>query len=142
MEKNGVVIEKNKEKATVRFLRHEACSRCGGCMTAYTKKDIEVIAKNKINAEIGDYVEVTLEEESFLNVSFIPYMIPFIALVLGFAIGYFLHWAQIAYVFLGLTLMAVSFVMIYFYNQKLIRADNNQYIPVIIGYAKGLDEQE
>jgi sigma-E factor negative regulatory protein RseC len=52
--------------------------------------ELKVVVVNKVNAQVGDQVEVNLETQNVLGAAFIAYVIPLIALVIGIGGGSFL----------------------------------------------------
>lgn len=137
-DKKAVVTEIMGNKAKVTILRHEACSRCGGCLSAYSKKEMQTVAYNKIGAKVGDYVELTLKEDSFIKATLIVYGLPLVALILGLALGFLLKTNELISFGIGLLLMAVTFWGIRAYNKKL--SEDNMYVPVISSYYYGDEE--
>ena len=82
MVNKGVVKEVLGEELVVVFERHEACGDCHACMHGS-----EDCAKHTIRirgrAEVGDIVEVEMDDSHIVAETAVAYMIPFAGLVLG-----------------------------------------------------------
>ena len=71
-EKGQVTQLKPNDKAVVRMLRTEACAKCRVCMT-FTSKEMILEAYNQCGAEVGDWVELELQQDGFFNAVMIMY---------------------------------------------------------------------
>ncbi len=83
----GTVIQVKNTMARVLIDRKTSCSNCNGCIMGKENKNLEIEAINTVNAEIGQLVEVDIEENNFLLAILIAYGIPFIALMGGILIA-------------------------------------------------------
>ena len=120
------------EYAWVNMLRHEACSKCGGCAAALSSKEFKVRALNRLGAKPGDYVELSLVGDTFMKATMIMYGVPLLALVLGLIVPYFLGVKEGLCFLIGLAATAVSYLGIRAYSNKLPKV--NAYTPVIEKY--------
>lgn len=86
MQHLGKVVRLEDNCAAVRFERTKACDHCGAC--AYIgDKEAEVILKNILQAQPGDYVRVEMQAKGFLEASFLVYIVPLCMLIAGIAVG-------------------------------------------------------
>lgn len=69
--------------------RKEACGECRACLSGMTKTEMDIEAKNLCDAEIGDWVELELQENAFFNAVVIMYGLPFIGFIAGVVGGYY-----------------------------------------------------
>ena len=69
--------------------RKEACGECRACLAGMTKTEMDIEAKNLCDAEIGDWVELELQESAFFNAVVIMYGLPFIGFIAGVVGGYY-----------------------------------------------------
>lgn len=69
--------------------RKEACGECRACLSGMTKNEMDIEAKNLCDAEIGDWVELELQENAFFNAVVIMYGLPFIGFIAGVVLGYY-----------------------------------------------------
>ena len=87
MVNKGVVKEVLGDELVVVFERHEACGDCHACMHGS-----EDCAKHTIRikgrAEVGDLVEVEMDDSHVVAATAVAYMIPFAGLVLGLFSGW------------------------------------------------------
>ena len=69
--------------------RKEACGECRACLSGMTKTEMDIEAKNLCDAEVGDWVELELQENAFFNAVVIMYGLPFIGFIAGVVGGYY-----------------------------------------------------
>ncbi len=139
MERYGRVLEAKGDKALVLMKRHTACEncgRCGGILGGPDVKDSQVEVKNLVGAEQGQLVRVEIEDRTVLLMSFVVYMVPALALVIGLLLGYaavdYYHLGfnqNLTSAFSGLALMLVTFVGLRLLDRKV--KGNKNFIPVI-----------
>ncbi len=82
MVNKGVVKEVLGEELVVVFERHEACGDCHACMHGSedcAKHTIRIKGK----AEVGDLIEVEMDDSHVIAATATAYMIPFAGLLLG-----------------------------------------------------------
>lgn len=90
MHEEGVVRELRGHYALVETVQQEACAYCeakGACMALGGEKQRVVSALNQARAEPGDRVQMAMTRKAVLGASFLVYMVPVIALILGAALG-------------------------------------------------------
>ena len=84
----GLVTNENGDLIKVHIVRKEACGKCNACFTGQ-QKDMDIDAKNLCDAEIGDWVELELQENAFVKAVLISYAIPLIGFFIGLFFGYY-----------------------------------------------------
>lgn len=87
-EKGQVTQIKPNNKAVIKMLRTEACAKCRVCMT-FSSKEMVLEAANECGADVGDWVELELQQDGFFNAVMIMYAFPCAGLLLGVLLGYF-----------------------------------------------------
>lgn len=91
MEEAGTVIElKPNQIAVVRCQKGSACQHCvskSSCLSGEQTGTMQVDAHNPLNAKVGDRVRLVTSSRVFLRSSFILYIVPLIALVVGAVAG-------------------------------------------------------
>lgn len=91
MEESGTVIElKPNQIAVVLCQKSSACNHCASkssCISGDDKGSMQVDAHNPLNAQIGNRVKLVTSSRVFLRSSFILYIVPLIALVIGAVAG-------------------------------------------------------
>ena len=128
----GKVIDIEKNKVVVSLERKEACAKCRACSAGMKKEEMLIRAENICGADIGDKVEIVLEEADFIKAVLIMYGFPFIMFMIGLLGTYYgLSGANIANpellsFIVGLVLVAVSYGIIKS-QEKRWRSGN--YIP-------------
>ena len=86
----GIVKRTIGTKAWVMTTRSEMCEACashGACRALGGGKEMEVEAINEAQARPGDQVLLTLEDQSLVKLSFLVYIFPILALIVGAALG-------------------------------------------------------
>jgi len=117
----GVIVEVHGPMARVRVKRTDACESCGNsavCNTFGVSKDIEAEAVNTAGARVNDLVILEMRSGSLLKISFIVYMIPALAIVIGAVLGLEFGKSRgynpettaiiIGLIFFGLSIMAIK----------------------------------
>ena len=69
--------------------RKEACGECRACLSGMTKTEMDIEAKNLCDAEVGDWVELELQDNAFFYAVVIMYGLPFIGFIAGVVGGYY-----------------------------------------------------
>jgi len=91
IEETGTIVElKGKHVAVVMCQKSSACQHCataGACSLGDDNRSRLVDAHNPLGAGIGDKVRIVTSTRSFLQSSFVLYIIPIIALVIGAVAG-------------------------------------------------------
>ena len=85
----GLVHTVNGDLVIATIHRKEACGECRACLSGMTKTEMDIEAKNLCDAEIGDWVELELQENAFFNAVVIMYGLPFIGFIVGVVAGYY-----------------------------------------------------
>lgn len=78
----GLVTETKGRFVTVHIVRKEACGECRACLSGMMENDMDIEAQNLCEAEVGDWVELELQDNAFMHAVLIMYGIPFVGLVL------------------------------------------------------------
>jgi len=105
----------------------EACASHGACKIMGGGKEMEVEALNAAHARPGDQVLVTLENQSLVKLSFLVYMFPILALILGAVLGQKLGSAlaidvELTSFGLGALLFGFAFLLVRIKDKKLGQA--------------------
>jgi len=114
-------------KGSLAAILVDAATACGGCTShsctsRASRCDKTFLVVNTVNAKPGDKVEVALSSFSFLASAFLVYLVPVVALIIGFAAGgklaplFTRHATTFAALF-GFGLMALTFAIIYGFNR-------------------------
>lgn len=134
---SGIVVELQDEKAFVKISRNTACENCGACHFDEKTLNLKVTAINKVNAKVGDRVELSLENINYFRASFYLYGIPLISMLVGIFGGLFIfnklniEPSDIYSILLGLVTMGTSYLIIR--SKRHSFAENKKYMSVITG---------
>ena len=85
----GLVHTVNNDLVIATIHRKEACGECRACLSGMTKTEMDIEAKNLCDAEVGDWVELELQDNAFFYAVVIMYGLPFIGFIIGVVAGYF-----------------------------------------------------
>lgn len=83
----GVVCAVKDKNATVRFKRHAECDSCNVCRVCKDGKEVEISVENKLNANIGDKVEICVYKRLILLFTALAYAIPPVLTAVGYGIS-------------------------------------------------------
>jgi len=86
----GIVIKLEGDTASVRATKTEACEGCSAqssCHAMGGGKEMEINAINDVAAQVGDRVLLSFDTPSLLKATFLLYIVPVIALILGAGVG-------------------------------------------------------
>src|SRR6056300_1300409 len=91
IEEVGTVVElKGKLTAVVMCTKSSLCENCatnGNCALGDDDSTRLIEVQNRLNAEVGEQVRIATTTKSFLQSSFLLYIVPLIALVVGAIVG-------------------------------------------------------
>jgi len=100
IEEVGTIVElKSRAVATVLCKKSVLCENCasaGLCSLGNDSRSMLVDAHNPLGAEVGDQVRLVTSTRTFLQSSFILYIVPLLGLVVGAVIGEWLGTAWLA----------------------------------------------
>lgn len=122
MEQVGFVRRILDDKVELEVRRISGCG--GGCSSCSSHCDSPphiITLPNKLNAKVGDFVELKGETKRILKYALIVYIIPIVFLILGIALGtnYFEEIGNTNYEILGF-LIGIIFLVISYLLVKLI----------------------
>lgn len=123
MEQVGLVVEVKDDKAIVAVQRHDVCTKCGGCGVAVSGRgETHLEALNKVNANLGQTVKIYSDTSHILTASFMVYIVPLLALLLGLFIGQQLDGTAGGFRFdilLGAAFLLLSYLLVRGYDRKV-----------------------
>ena len=138
----GIVIKIDSQTAWVKTTKTSACKACAAkssCHSLGGGKEMEVEAINRAGAKVGQKVVLSFDTSPLLKATFLLYVFPIIAMVVGAFIGQkmalFLNFdtslvsAIMGFSFFGLTLLFVKSR-----GNKLAKKD--EYQPKVIRILK------
>jgi sigma-E factor negative regulatory protein RseC len=134
MEQVGFVKRVINDKAELEVKRASGCGNCNGCAGGCEVKSHYVVLKNRLDAKVGDFVELKGEPKSILKYMFILYMIPFIFLVAGIIIGdsYFKSNGYASYELLsfasGMVSLFISFFIVKIIDKRIAKSNKETIV--------------
>lgn len=134
MEQVGFVRRVIDGKAELEVKRASGCGSCNGCAGGCEVKAHYVVLKNKLDAKVGDFVELKGEPKSILKYMFILYMIPFAFLIAGVVIGdsYFKSNGYANYELLsfasGIVSLLIAFIIVKIIDMRIAKSDKETIV--------------
>lgn len=130
MREEGDVVALKGEMAVVTTIHTDACAGCsakGACHTLGGGKERRVEALNRVGAQVGDRVLLTISRGSALGAGFLAYLAPVLALLIGAYVGKTLGpgwgWGeQNAAVVLGLASLAACWMAVRWLSGRMARS--------------------
>jgi len=94
LREEGVVEKLLHQKARIRIKRSSACANCESRGHCHTLNDREATLEvdNRLHAQVGDRVEVSMPTQALIKVSLLVYILPIVTLIFGAYAGQV--WAQ------------------------------------------------
>lgn len=114
----GQIVEAHGDTVLVRFKRTKACGECKMC-ASFGSDEAIVEVENRLNARVGDKVELALHSVSMLKASLIIYGIPLLALLCGVLIG--IQFSDLLGAALGVAAAILSLLIIHFFEPQFKR---------------------
>jgi sigma-E factor negative regulatory protein RseC len=138
MRENGVIVSKHGNWVTVLLTKGEKCEGCSAC-SAYGKNSRGIKARNDIDAEVGDSVEVEISPKQVIGLSFLMFIFPVVAMIVGYFIGTRagenLGLKDESSGILGaLVLLIISFIFIKIYN--IFWGDTEKSTAHVVGHSQ------
>ena len=135
----GRVTKVENDKVIVEVEKNSGCAECHvGCACDIDKSIRLLEANNPLGADVDQFVQVSIPNDSVLRASFVVYIIPLVALIAGTLLGrYFGARAgvkDIFEIFTGFACLGLSFLFVRYYNNIFKREIRNQ--PVITKIVK------
>ena len=87
---SGIVEKIEGEYAIVKLERQDMCGDCHACDSVHAAQSCTLKCFNDLHTQVGDAVEISVDNSTFLKAAVIMYGLPFIGLVGGIIGGYIL----------------------------------------------------
>ncbi len=135
----GRVAKIVQGKVMVEVVKGTACAECHvGCACDLGKSVRTVEANDPLGVHVGQFVQVSIPNDSVLRASFVVYIIPLLALIVGTLVGQSVgktFGIQNAFEILGgFGCLAISFLFVRFYNNIFkLQIRNQPVITKIVG---------
>lgn len=141
MNQQGYVVEIVDDKtAKLKMQRHSACAACGKCQTLSSEtKEILVEVDNCLGADVGDHVEVDMENMNVFKATALAYIVPLIFLMIGTMVSYVIldktmsanrSLLEIISGGIGILLMLFSYLILKKNDNKF--RESRKFIPIIV----------
>jgi len=116
----GIVASVKDEITEVQIISHSECCSCSAKAVCSPNKIVHT--SNKINAKVGDKVQIKISGDSLLKTSMILYGLPLFFLISGILIGTYLFRNYSSYelisVVLGFVITLLYYLAIFNHNKK------------------------
>ncbi|MCJ7745466.1 MAG: SoxR reducing system RseC family protein [Actinobacteria bacterium] len=126
MQCTGTVLESESEIARV-LIESTGCDHCRACGfgAIREKRSMEVNAENRIGAEKDDRVHLELSGKKVMSASAILFLIPFLAFIIGFLLGYYAlgpvvgtHYKTLVSLVLAFLLLGLSYYPVHVLGER------------------------
>jgi positive regulator of sigma E activity len=113
MQCTGTVLDSKGAVARV-LIESTGCDKCRACGFGAVReeKSMEVNAENRIGAEKDDVVHLELSGKKVMSASAILFLIPFMAFIIGFLIGFFALGPVVGAHYRTLVSLVVAFLLL------------------------------
>ncbi|WP_027625881.1 SoxR reducing system RseC family protein [Clostridium lundense] len=119
MNQIGYVKEIQGDTAFVIFKRLSSCGdNCASCSGSCEAPPLVLDMDNTISAQVGDSVEVIMEDNTFFKFTFFAYVVPLILMLAGIAVGYLTTHNELTATFTGLAFLALSYGILRIVNNN------------------------
>ena len=85
---SGIVQKLEGEYAIVQIKRQDMCGDCHACDAVHQAKECTLKCINRLQSQVGDLVEIEVDNGSFLKATYIVYGGPLVGLLGGMFIGF------------------------------------------------------
>ena len=132
----GTVVETKGKKATVRFMKTDACGHCNACFR-FGSNEADIEMDNTLGAKKGDEVFIDMHATTVLKASAIVYGIPIIGLIIGVLVAS--RFGDIYAAAGGVGLCLVSFLVLKKLEPKF--AKMNEFKPRMTAFVNAKDDE-
>ena len=119
MKQYGFVVSISSDSVVIEVVRSSACGdKCGSCGGNCEKKVIKAEVKNRLDAKVGDYIEIEVADKSILKAAMLVYIMPLVLLFVGIWIGYVVGNSlenineELTAIVMGIIFMAISMLFL------------------------------
>ena len=123
-----VVTKVSNGRAYVGLAPNAECSGCKACIFGKNRQKNDVPAVMEVECKKGDTVLVELPQQDIAVASLYLYLMPLVAMLIGFIIGEFIN--IVVQMILGFGLLFLSFMAIYFIDRVYFKG--KKYSPKIV----------
>lgn len=143
IKEQGIIKDIKHEKAMVRVQQTSACAQCksrGSCDVS--KREMLIEVKNDLQAKEGDLVEVSVPEGTVVKLSFLVYIMPIIALIIGAFLGAAIAESSqtnptLTSIFGGGLCMGIAYYVLRKFNKRA--ESHKKYFPRMIRIVSNVD---
>ena len=130
----GRVAKIDVGKAIIEIEKGTACAKChAGCACDFGKNTMVVEANDPIGVHVDQFVQLSIPNESAMRASFVVYVVPLLALIIGTLVGEYLGTTlgikNVFEILVGFGGLGLSLLFVRFYNNLFKQNLKNQ--PVI-----------
>ena len=140
MVQQGRVLSVDGEVATVEIIRESACSSChnkdscgAGVIAGCSKRErVEVLARNKALAEVGQTVRLTSDSGKTIGIAFCVFVLPILIAFICYYLGLTFTTNEKTAIIISAVVFFVSFFTLFFGFDRLLSKKINVEITDII----------
>ena len=129
MHNKGIIKNIENNFITINFYKSTACSHCSSC----SEKNkfgitISIDKPANFNKNIGDEINLEIEDRILLKLSFITYIFPALFMILGYFVSTFLGGTQGISIISSFSFLIISFFCLFFYDKKRSKYIKNDFL--------------
>ncbi|MGL4403206.1 MAG: SoxR reducing system RseC family protein [Fusobacteriaceae bacterium] len=128
----GIIENLKDNHATVKFYKDSACASCSACggESKFGQK-ISINLKENKKFRIGDEITIEIDDGILLKLSFIVYILPAVAMILGYLILDSLHFSEGISISGSFISLLIAFICLYFYDKKRIKDIGEDFTIIV-----------
>lgn len=123
MTETGTVVKTEEKYAVIKVDKKDECSKCGMCLFPKNASSIEIRAKNRVGAKIGDTVLFKNEGAGKTLSAVLVFLVPLVLIIAAAVIGVFVIEKEIWILFLSLIFIVSWYTVLGFFDKKLRKSD-------------------
>ncbi len=119
MQEIGTIVSLRGNKALIQVNRGDKCEGCNVCH-AFGENKMQLEASNRIDAQVGDVVQVDINPGDVLRGSVLVFLFPLAMMIVGYFVGmrFSVNGTEGAGILGALVALALSFLVVKFFDRS------------------------
>lgn len=119
MRQIGLVNKIDGDNALIIIKRATACGEhCASCRAGCVNTKKVVIAKNTVDAKVGDTIILDMPDADVIRAAVFVYMLPLFFMIVSYIIGYGLLRSELKGIFLAFGVMIITFFFVKLFDLR------------------------
>lgn len=118
----GIVQSVENNHATVKFYKDSACASCSAC-SGDNKfgQTLSLKLEEGTAVRAGQEITIEIDDGILLKLSFIVYILPAVAMILGYLLLHFLKFSEGISILGSFSALVITFIGLFFYDKKRVK---------------------